>query len=138
MPLRYCVPTSLPWQLSVVGSCVPKKISRMSHGDEGGVKGEAHPLRVAGGAGADLLVAGAQRLAVAVAAFHVHDAAHAVEHRLGAPEAPPAEGDGGLWDHSGWPGGLVCSAHGFSVLGVRWVPGAGCQSLTRTSAGLSA
>jgi hypothetical protein len=30
MPERYCVPTSLPWRFSVVGSWMAKKISRIS------------------------------------------------------------------------------------------------------------
>ena len=30
MPERYCVPTSLPWRFSVVGSWMTKKISSIS------------------------------------------------------------------------------------------------------------
>ena len=51
-----------------------------------GVEREAHHLGVAGVALADLLVAGVDGVAVGVAAFHVGDAAHAVEHGFGAPE----------------------------------------------------
>ena len=59
-----------------------------------GIERQAHHLGMAGVALADLLVRGVDGVAVGVAAFHVGDATHAVEHGLGAPEAAAAQGDG--------------------------------------------
>ena len=55
---------------------------------------QALHLGVAGVALADLLVGGVEGVAVGVAAFHIGDAAHAVEHGFGAPETTPTQGDG--------------------------------------------
>ena len=58
-----------------------------------GVERQANHLGMAGVALADLLVGGVDGVAVGIAAFHVGNAAHAVEHGFGAPEAAAAQGD---------------------------------------------
>ena len=59
-----------------------------------GIERQAHHLGMAGVALADLLVRGVDGVAVGVAAFHVGDAAHAVEHGFGAPKTTTTERDG--------------------------------------------
>ena len=58
------------------------------------IERQAHNLGMACVALADLLVSGIDGVAIGVATFHVGNAAHAVKHRLGAPEAAAAQSDG--------------------------------------------
>jgi hypothetical protein len=93
MAERYCVPTSLPWRLSVVGSWIEKKTpSSSSYGRTAGSNVHAHDFGVPGAAAANVVVGGLGRLSAHVARFDRFDALQLVEYRLEAPEATSGEG----------------------------------------------
>ncbi len=64
---------------------------QLAQTDLGRVIDQAYDLVVPGRAAADLLVAGLLHVTIAVAAFDVEHAAHAVEHGLRAPETATAK-----------------------------------------------
>ena len=88
---RYCVPTSAPWRLSVVGSWMAKKTSRRSRKRGRRIEGEADDFGMAGAAGADMVVGGVRLRPAHVAGFDGVDAAQFVVDGLDAPEAPAGE-----------------------------------------------
>ena len=78
------------------------------------IEADPHHLVVAGIAPADLFVARVQCLAVAVAGLDRAHALHPLVHRLGAPEAATAQGDGfGSFVHgpASAVGGADCPVH---------------------------
>ena len=87
---RYCVPTSLPWRLSWVGSCVAKKMSSRSPyaqlGRDRSRRGSPRHARCRPSQ-TWLDRWGSAMVAADIAALDALDADHVLEHRLRAPEA---------------------------------------------------
>ena len=83
------MPTSLPWRLSVVGSCTKKISSRSRKRDLRRIEAHAHHLGATGVAAAHLLVGSGVRRGRCCSRLDADDAAHALYTASTHQKQPP-------------------------------------------------